>query len=194
MSDVRVVLIGGTSHTGKSTVSRRVADRLGFVRRSTDGLARHPGRPWPTPDRPVPPHVDEHYRSLTVDELVESVLGHYGRLWPRIEELIAERAPDGLVLEGSALWPAQVARLVRPRVCAVWLSAGPQVLAARVHASSRYAHVPPHERVPIDRFLARTLRYQELMLDSLHRLGLDGAVLDGAQPADDVAEQVRRRV
>ncbi|WP_316959625.1 hypothetical protein [Streptomyces sp. TRM68367] len=56
-----MVLIGGTSHTGTSTVARAVAGRLGFACRSTDGLVRHPGRPWRTPEHEVAPYVAEHY-------------------------------------------------------------------------------------------------------------------------------------
>lgn len=82
MREVRVVLIGGTSNVGKSTVARAVAAELGFGCLSTDRLARHPGRPWRTPEWEVPAHVAEHYRSLSVDELITSVLGHYERLWP----------------------------------------------------------------------------------------------------------------
>lgn len=97
-----------------------IAEKLGFECLSTDGLARHPGRPWRTPEWEVPTHVAEHYGSLTVDELITSVLGHYDRLWPRIEELITahateDRGRSGLVLEGSALWPVRVARLQVPR-------------------------------------------------------------------------------
>ena len=44
MLDIRVVLIGGTSNVGKSTVADEVAAKLGFERLSTDSLARHPGR------------------------------------------------------------------------------------------------------------------------------------------------------
>ncbi|MFE3854930.1 hypothetical protein ACFXPN_27835 [Streptomyces griseorubiginosus] len=79
MRGVRVVVIGGTSNTGKSTVAGAVAERLGFAHRSTDLLARHPGRPWRTPEREVPPHVAEHYATPAVDELIDSVLGHYER-------------------------------------------------------------------------------------------------------------------
>src|SRR5690606_41363789 len=75
MRDVRVVLIGGTSHAGKSTAARAVADRLGFECRTTDRLARHPGRPWRTPVGEVPPHVAEHYRALAVDARIASGLG-----------------------------------------------------------------------------------------------------------------------
>lgn len=72
----------------------------------------------------MPTHVAEHYASLTVDELIASVLGHYDRLWPRIEELITAHAAEGsgkkgLVLEGSALWPIRAARLRVPRTAAV---------------------------------------------------------------------------
>ncbi|MFJ3700749.1 MULTISPECIES: hypothetical protein [Streptomyces] len=95
MRGVRVVLIGGTSNVGKSAVAKAVADRLGFDCLSTDGRARHPGRPWRTPEREVPPHVAEHYGTLTVDELIRSVLDHYERLWPRIEALVTTRATGG---------------------------------------------------------------------------------------------------
>ncbi|MGH3312924.1 MAG: hypothetical protein ACRDP3_20470, partial [Streptomyces sp.] len=74
MRDVRVVLIGGTSNVGKTTVAQEIADRFGFEQLSTDGLARHPGRPWRTPEWEVPAHVAEHYGSLTVDEMITSVL------------------------------------------------------------------------------------------------------------------------
>ena len=175
---MRVVLIGGTSNVGKSTVGRAVAERLGFAYRSTDLLARHPGRPWRTPEREVPAHVAEHYASLTVDELITSVLAHYERLWPRIRTLIAAHAAqdgtdEGLVLEGSALWPVRVAGLDVPHTAAVWLTADEPVLHARVHASGRYEEATDEERALMDSFLARTERYQSLLVEALNELGLD---------------------
>ncbi|MGW3955765.1 hypothetical protein ACWEKM_33735 [Streptomyces sp. NPDC004752] len=195
MKDVRVMLIGGTSNTGKSTVARAVADRLGFDCLSTDGLARHPGRPWPTPEWQVPRHVDEHYRSLTVDQLITSVLTHYQRLWPRIEELITTHAlaapgSAGLVLEGSALWPASVADLAVPHTAAVWLTAGEAVLSARMHAAGDYGRLPAQDRYLIDKFLARTLRYQTLMLDTVTRLGLDHIDTGPDRSPEELAEAV----
>jgi 2-phosphoglycerate kinase len=176
--DVRVVLIGGTSNVGKSTVGRALAERLGFAYLSTDGLARHPGRPWRTPEREVPAQVAEHYASLTVDELITSVLAHYERLWPRIRTLIATHAAQdagvpGLVLEGSALWPVRVAGLDVPRTAAVWLTADEAVLRARVRADGHYVAATDEERALMDRFLARTERYQGLMVQALDELGLD---------------------
>ncbi|TDQ50299.1 RNA polymerase sigma-70 factor [Actinorugispora endophytica] len=196
---VRVVLVGGTSNTGKSTVARAVADRLGFECLSTDGLARHPGRPWRTPEREVPAHVAEHYGSLTVDELTASVLDHYKRLWPRIERLITEYAADGsagagLVLEGAALWPTDVAGLAVPGTAAVWLTADDAVLRARIRRAGRYNEATDHERLLMDRFLARSARYQAIMLDAVAGLGLDrvdaGAGGSVAELADAVLAAV----
>ncbi|WP_236062439.1 hypothetical protein [Actinacidiphila acididurans] len=189
------MLIGGTSHTGKSTVARAVADRLGFDCLPTDGLARHPGRPWPTPQWQVPPDVDDHYRSLSVDELITSVLDHYQRLWPRIEELItthALAAPNraGLVLEGSALLPENVANLTVPHTAAVWLTADEGTLSSRMHAASHYDRMPAQGRDPIDKFLARTLRYQKLVRDAVARLGLDHIDTSSGRPPEKLAEAV----
>lgn len=195
MRDVRVVLIGGTSNVGKSTVAQVVAGKLGFECLSTDGLARHPGRPWRTPEWEVPAHVAEHYGSLTVDELITSVLGHYDRLWPRIEELITaaateDRGRTGLVLEGSALWPVRVARLQVPRTAAVWLTTDESVVRARVHAAGCYEAATDEEQVLMDKFLARTERYQTLMIDAIDRLGVDRIDAGGGQSAAELADTV----
>lgn len=174
---MRVLLIGGTSNVGKSTVAREVASRLGFEHRSTDYLARHPGRPWRTPEREVPPHVAEHYSALTVDELIVSVLAHYERLWPRIEELVRTHA--GLVLEGSALWPARVATLSLVDSAAVWLTADSGTIRDRIRTAGDYADATAHERALMDKFAARTERFQRLVLADVERLGLTHIRVDG---------------
>ncbi|MFF8988297.1 hypothetical protein ACF08E_33590 [Streptomyces globisporus] len=190
-----MVLIGGTSNVGKSTVAQVVAGKLGFECLSTDGLARHPGRPWRTPEWEVPPHVAEHYGSLSVDELITSVLGHYERLWPRIEELITahaaeDRGTTGLVLEGSALWPVRVARLQVPHTAAVWLTAHDSVVSGRVHAAGCYEAATAEEQVLMDKFLARTESYQALMIDAIDRLGLERIDAGGGQSATELADTV----
>ncbi|MFB8073149.1 AAA family ATPase [Streptomyces californicus] len=193
MRDVRVVLIGGTSNTGKSTVAGRLAERLGFEHRSTDGLARHPGRPWRTPEHEVPPHVAEHYATSAPDELLASVLAHYERLWPRIEGLITDRARPGsagLVLEGSALLPERVARLTVPRTAAVWLTADDAVLRDRVRTAGRYARASEEERLLMDRFLARTHRFQTRTVEAVESLGLARLDVGGGRTVEELADAV----
>ncbi|MDI5961421.1 AAA family ATPase [Streptantibioticus silvisoli] len=195
MRDVRVILIGGTSNVGKSTVAQVVAEKLGFACLTTDGLARHPGRPWRTPETEVPAHVAEHYKTLTVDDLMTSVLDHYERLWPRIEELIAAHAVEGhnttgLVLEGSALRPVRVASLQVPHTAAVWLTADDAVVRARVRAAGRYEAATYEERHLMDKFLTRTERYQVLMIDAIDRLAMDRIDAGGGRSAAELAGMV----
>ncbi|MFC7934847.1 hypothetical protein ACFU2J_01210 [Streptomyces sp. NPDC057387] len=195
MSDVRVVLIGGTSNAGKSTVAQVVAERLGFECLSTDGLARHPGRPWRTTGREVPAHVAEHYGSLTTDELITSVLDHYDRLWPRIEELITTHVTEdngrgGLVLEGSALWPVRVAGLHARHMAAVWLTTDNSVVRARVHAAACYEAATDKEQALMDKFLDRTERYQTLMIDAIDRLSLERIDAGCGQAPTELADTV----
>jgi shikimate kinase len=187
---VQVVLIGGTSNVGKSTVAGGLAERLGFDLVSTDQLGRHPGRPWAGAGRDVPPHVVEHYRSLTGEQLVNALLDHYDRMWPRIEELVTARPSAGLVLEGSGVWPANVVRLTAPYTRAVWLSADEDVLASRMRRASGYDELPDGSRRLVDKFLARSLGYQTRMLALVDHLALNHLDVTTPRSPEHVADEL----
>ena len=191
---MKVALIGGTSHSGKSTTARAVAARLGGEAVSTDSLARHPGRPWPTPTWVMPDHVAEHYRTLTTDALIASVLVHYARMWPMVRDKIETRVADEhalpLVLEGSALWPELVAELDLPGVRAVWLTADDDLLDVRIRVESRHGEAEPAGRQLIESFAARTRLYKAAMLAHVRRLGLPLVEVTAAMSPDDVSAAV----
>ena len=174
--NLRVILIGGSSHVGKSTVSESLAAALGWDHVSTDSLARHPGRPWkPAPEK-VPDEVAKHYLDLSVDELVEDVLRHYrANVWPKVEAIIASRSTGpsttGIVLEGSALWPELVASLDLDKIAAVWLTTSEEVFRQRIHFGSLYNTKSTRERMMIDKFLERTLAYNTRMVDAVNQHG-----------------------
>ncbi|HEY2709885.1 MAG TPA: hypothetical protein VGI95_17695 [Caulobacteraceae bacterium] len=174
--EVRVALIGGTSHVGKSTTALALVERLGWDYVSTDKLARHPGRPWRTAPDVVPPHVTEHFGTLRTDELMASVLAHYQGMWPMVRELIIARAGDTtterLVLEGSALWPEQVDELRLAGVRPVWLTASDALIETRMLRESGYASATEEGQRLIRSFLARTLAYNTAMMAAVRRLGL----------------------
>jgi hypothetical protein len=172
---VRCLLIGGTSNVGKSTLAAAYGAAFGWPVMSTDHLSRHPGRPWPTPDRPVPPHVAEHYGALSPDALIESVLSHYRSMWPRAERLVRAHAaaPLGrLVLEGSGCWPDDVVTLELPQVAAIWLTGTDDLIATRIRRESRYDDADAPGRHLIEKFIARSQRYNTLLLERLTALGL----------------------
>src|SRR5687767_6850308 len=93
--NLRVILIGGSSHVGKSTLAQSLASELGWSYRSTDKLAKHPGRPWRTPPKTVPEHVAEHYLTLSVEELIADVIRHYrDNVWPLVEDIVTSHATN----------------------------------------------------------------------------------------------------
>lgn len=192
--EVQVILLGGSSHAGKSSLAAAIASQLGWPHRSTDGLARHPGRPWKTASKPVPDHVAAHYADLSVDELLADVLSHYARLWPEIHALIAKHAAGigagPLVLEGSALWPATVAPVLgSPAIAAFWLSAPDQIFETRIHQNSNFAALDHRAQFLVSKFLARTLRFNTELLRETHRLGLTCLDVGQAGTAEDIAKQ-----
>ncbi len=174
--NTRVILIGGSSHSGKSALSESIAATLGWNRISTDTLARHPGRPWrPEPEK-VPDHVAEHYLSLSVDELIKDVLHHYMvNVWPKVEEIVASHindpSRDGLIIEGSALWPELVATLNRDNIAALWLTASEEVFRQRIRNESLYHSKSLRGRRMIDKFLERTLVYNAQMIEIANQHG-----------------------
>ncbi len=149
MRERKVILIGGTSNVGKSTVAQALAARLGWRCVSTDTVGRHPGRPWPIDGRPVPAHVVRHYLALPVEDLTAQQVAHYDRMWPAIVSLIERHTSDdgagGLILEGSGVWPDR---------------------------ASRFAELTGTDRILVDKFIGRTQRYDELMVSAARRAGM----------------------
>ena len=173
---LKVILIGGSSHVGKSTVSESLATALNWDHVSTDRLARHPGRPWKSAPEKVPDQVAKHYLCLSVDKLIEDVLYHYRvNVWPKVEAIVASHSTDtsttGIVLEGSALWPEFVTSLDFDKIAAVWLTASEEVFRQRIYAGSLYNSKSPRERKMIDKFLERTLAYNTRMVDAASQRG-----------------------
>lgn len=174
--NTRVILIGGSSHSGKSALSESIAATLGWNKISTDTLARHPGRPWKSEPEKVPDHVAEHYLSLSVDELIKDVLHHYRvNVWPKVEEIVASHIKDpssnGLIIEGSALWPELVATLELRNIAALWLTTSEEVFRQRIRDESLYHSKSLRGRRMIDKFLERTLVYNTQMIEIANQHG-----------------------
>ena len=180
-----VLLIGGSSHVGKSTLAQRLADRLSCACLCTDFLARHPGRPWRTPPDVVPPHVADYYLNLGVEEQMASVLAHYRALRPRIEAMIAKPETKSLVLEGSAVLPEILPP--GPGVSGVWLTASEDLLAERIRRDSGYVAGDVTQRRMIDAFVTRTVVFNRLILEEVSRRDLPHIRVERDLAIDELA-------
>lgn len=150
------ILIAGTSHVGKSTFATAIARLLGRELISTDDLARHPGRPWPT----LRPQVAEFYSELSDNTIHWFLKVHHENLWPRIEQIIEARRQlsKPFILEGSALRPEYMARIKVGVVRPVLLHGDNEFLRIRLIEGSRLQHVDQASAAVIKKFIERSLR------------------------------------
>jgi 2-phosphoglycerate kinase len=156
---ISAILITGTSHTGKTTLASRLADKLGWNLFSTDKLARHPGRPWPA----VPPAVAEYYANLSSESIYWFLRVHHENMWPLIKERIEAETLTGtpFIFEGSALRPEYIAAF--PDAAKVCLYAEADFLRDRIRKEAQYAEAGEHQRQLIDKFIERSLKDNALM-------------------------------
>ena len=172
-NETKVILIGGSSHAGKSTLAQYAAAKLGWNYLSTDKLARHPGKPWMQDNKKIiPNHVVEHYQNLSSEELFLDVISHYEKnVLPQIENIV--RSEEYLIVEGSALYPGLVKNLVRENgVKAIWLTGGDYLFQNRILKESNFHNnVGKDEKYLIQKFLDRTLLYNKRMINLIEHLG-----------------------
>ena len=193
----KVLLIGGASHLGKSSVAQLLAKQLSAKQVSTDKLARHPGRPWQKRPFVVPPHVAEHFLTLSHDQLIASVMEHRRSMWPTIESVIRNhfegRSAERLVLEGAGLLPETVVGLKTKGVAAVWLIGDDRLQRSRIYRDSEYADAEPPAKAMIDKFLDRERRFNRIITDEVLKRNLSYVEVVEDQAIDDVARRCLER-
>ena len=169
-SSMSCLLIAGTTHTGKSTLAASIGEALGWRILSTDKLARHPGRPWPT----VLPPVAEYYARLSPETIYQFLLHHHQNMWPNIRRLIQDHRDNEIpfVLEGSALRPDYIASQAASETVIVCLHADHDFLRNRMREQSGYEELENDHQAIVDKFIDRSLRDNDENLSAArhHRL------------------------
>jgi len=124
-------------------------------------------------------HVAEHYRTLPTEALLLDVLSHYQKnVLPQVEAIVRSHASDVsmkcLMIEGSALYPGLVKHLVEENkntVKAIWLTADDQFFRNRIKCESNFDRVGEDEKHLIQKFIDRTLLYNQRMMELVEHFG-----------------------
>ena len=116
--------------------------------------------------------VRDYYMSHSGAVLLDEVLLHYrNNVWPIAQAIVSARVSNlydsCIVLEGSAILPDLVNESKLEQTRSIWLIASEDVITQRIYASSDYSNVRTADQQVIDRFLDRSLRYNQLLIDSL---------------------------
>ena len=190
----RIILIGGSSHVGKSTLGKFLAAKLSWNYLATDSLARHPGRPWASANGGVKNHVAEHYRTLSVESLLTDVLAHYQiNVLPQVEALVHSHASDlsteCWIVEGSALYPSLVVDLVNNSVRAIWLAGSDLLFQTRIFRQSNYDRLDKDKQYLVQKFCDRTLLYNRRMQEEVKRRGLISINVESTSTVEQLADR-----
>lgn len=173
---IKILLVGGTSHVGKTTLAARLASTPGWKHLSTDQFARHPGRPWRDDLSQLPADVSAHYSSESALGLLDAVLRHYRQnVWPIADAVVRSHLNNPfdscLVLEGSAILPETVTASQFENCSSVWLTASNDFIRARILESSQFSDRSQSERKLIEAFVNRALDFNEIIIETAGRLG-----------------------
>ncbi|MCJ9749828.1 hypothetical protein MOV61_03745 [Neorhizobium sp. BETTINA12A] len=172
------ILIAGSSHVGKTTLAKRLAETLNLNMVSTDSLGRHPGRPWPS----VRPPVAEYYRRLSPKTIYWFLRVHHENMWPGLKRMIDGEieARKPFVLEGSALRPEFIAPLVSETLVGICLHADTDFLRERMRAEAGYLQAGGDDRAMFDAFIERSVHDNAEMHKAARENGL--RIVDAADP------------
>ena len=186
---------------GKSTLARSMAMRLGFVCVSTDdiGLAI---RSVTTPKTHPRMHsmgtedYREYYITRSVNDLIADAMRTHEEIAAAIEAIVKAHAEwgDPLIIEGWALWPERVAAIGYDNVAAIWLTADEGFLESQTRAASGFYRGASVEESMIQNFLARNVRYNELLMSAVNNLGLETVRVVEETSLDDLTEQCIQRL
>ncbi|MBV1852891.1 hypothetical protein [Catellatospora tritici] len=192
--------IGGGSGGGKSTISRRLADRYSLRRYpSDDAMPDHARRlsPQAAPylHRFIAMDMDERWVHRTPEEMLETFHWYQGE---GFDEIVADllRLPDDpiVVVEGFRLLPDLVAPLLTDPDHAVWLLPTPgfraAVFEARGGQSWGFLARTGDPGRALANLLDRDRMFTARLTEQVRRLGLTGLELDGRTAEADTVRLV----
>lgn len=159
----RVIAIGGAPRSGKGTVGRLVAARLGYDHICTDDLgvaARAATTPASHPDLHPMASIDyrDYYIQTPADRLWEDAVRAHRALWPIVEAVMAPRLDwgDPTVIEGWALLPDFD---IDTYTC--WLRADIEVIEKRIRNDTEFWRGAADPEKVIAAFTEQCRRYNE---------------------------------
>lgn len=198
-----VYWIGGGPGAGKSTISRRLADRYGWHHYATDDVMRdHTDRTIPE-EAPflhafMAMDMDERWVKRSPETMLETFHWFRGEAFDLIVEDLLQLPPHPrVVVEGFRLLPHLVRPLLAEVAQAVWLLPTPEFRAAAIRtrdgAGVGFLRKTSDPERAGRNLAARDGMFTQRLTEETARLGLPTIEVDAPLSEDDLAGQVARR-
>ena len=192
----KVILIGGAPLSGKTTVARKLAAKLGYACLSTDDLGqavRAVTTPQSHPN--LHPMAGYDYREYYIDHSLEELISHSRKqrqaLRPALEAVVRAHATWGqpTVIEGWSLDPEWVSRLELQNVKSTWFIADKVLLAHRIRQDKAFYQGASNEETMIKHYLERSLWHNTCLRQAVDQLGMPSIELRLSSSPDEVCRR-----
>jgi len=201
ISEATVYLIGGAPGGGKTTLAEHLSRRLGVPTLTIDDLRTAilgvtSAETHPELHRVGMPNHIGYFTDTDPDQMVEDALAQHRAMWPAVLRVIRKRSQSGtgFVLDGWHLLPSEVAGIGDEKIVPVWLDVDANVLEERERAIwAFYATSHDPERM-FANFLARSVRWNDMMCEQATDLGLRVITQDGTKTPTDLCNEILKPI
>ena len=197
MDKPKVILIGGCSGAGKTTLGRALAAHLDCVSLTIDdllGAVRAITTPESHPGLHVmnKPNYTEYFTNSPVEKLITDAMLQHEAVWPAVERTIRNHATWGtpIVIDGWHLRPEFTQSLNLETVSAHWIVIEPTILEARERQNVEFVSMSDNPQQMLKRFLARSLWHNDLIETQAKSSGDQILRQDGTHNVTELCRQV----
>jgi 2-phosphoglycerate kinase len=192
-----VVLIGGTSGAGKTTLGRALAAKLDAVSLTCDDLAlalraittpeSHPGLHLMNI-----PNAADYFTFSSVEKLIADASAQQKAVWPAIERVIRVRAKQKtrIVIDGWFLRPSEVATLGIENLTSFWINVDRNILEERERVLTKDLGQSSEPERMLQTFLGRSYWHNDLIRRQAEREGLTVLRQDGNVSVEEMCSTV----
>jgi 2-phosphoglycerate kinase len=193
-----VILIGGTSGAGKTTLGRSLAIKLGITSLTIYDLMVAT-RAVTTPESHPGLHIMStgdsigYFTNTPPEKLIADARMQHEATWPAVEKVIRSHAADWgspIVIDGWAMHPGWVDSLGLENVRSFWLVTEPAVLEARERKNTDFFGNSSDPETMLRNFMNRSYWYNDLVMAEATSLNLKVLKQDGNISVDTLCETV----
>ena len=190
LKNIKVILIGGSPMSGKTTLAIKLAAKYEYGCISTDDIGEIIGTV-----SEVNPMKDfdyrEYYVSKSIEDLINDISLYHRRLWPSIKHLIEIHSAwsTPIIIEGWALYPKLVESIKNDSLRTIWLVPDEDVLEQRLISHNDFYRGSSDEKEMITNYLRRSFWHNETISKEANELNQDFIRVTKDLPEDRLVEK-----
>ena len=196
----KVILIGGSPMSGKSTVAKMVANHFSIPCASTDDLGI-----MASAITDYSSHQDLHYMGdldhkeyyilNSIEDLRSDIIKCHKSLWPGIRRVIQAHLQwaGPIVLEGYALYPSLISKLDMNEVVALWILCDSEVYASR-YDKCDFSLGASNPDLMRKNYLGRTSWHNELIEDEAEKFNFPIVKVDSNCSIENLFQRLLKHI